>query len=42
MCSPRETGEYFVMLCYKNGAVARELVRDQVRQVFFYGMLIQI
>jgi len=28
MVSPRSSGEYMVMLCYKNGAVAREMVRD--------------
>lgn len=30
MLSPRALGEAFAMLCYKNGAVAREAVRDQV------------
>lgn len=30
MLSPRAPGEFFAMLCYKNGAVAREAVRDQV------------
>jgi len=30
MLSPRAEGEFFAMLCYKNGAVAREAVRDRV------------
>lgn len=30
MLSPRGPGEYFAMLCYKNGAVAREAVRNRV------------
>ena len=29
MVSPRSSKEYMVMLCYKNGAVSREMVRDK-------------
>lgn len=32
MASPRGPGEWFAMLCYKNGALAREAVRDQACQ----------
>ena len=30
MVSPRGPEEWFAMLCYKNGALAREAVRDAV------------